>query len=45
MAYAEADARARGMAAVFLDARPEAIGFYQAIGYALHPVPSMKKIL
>jgi GNAT superfamily N-acetyltransferase len=45
MAYAEADARARGMTAVFLDARPEAIGFYQAIGYELHPVPSMKKIL
>ena len=45
MAYAEADARARGMTAVFLDARPEAIGFYQAIGYALHAVPSMKKIL
>jgi GNAT superfamily N-acetyltransferase len=45
MAYAEADARARGMTAVFLDARPEAIGFYQAIGYALHTVPSMKKNL
>jgi GNAT superfamily N-acetyltransferase len=45
MAYAEADARARGMTAVFLDARPEAIGFYQAIGYELHPVPSMKKTL
>jgi GNAT superfamily N-acetyltransferase len=45
MAYAEADARARGMTAVFLDARPEAIGFYQAIGYELHTTPSMKKIL
>jgi GNAT superfamily N-acetyltransferase len=45
MAYAEADARARGMASVFLDARPEAIGFYSALGYALHPVPSMKKLL
>jgi GNAT superfamily N-acetyltransferase len=45
MAYAEADARARGMASVFLDARPEAIAFYSALGYALHPVPSMKKLL
>jgi len=45
MAYAEADARARGMTAVFLDARPAAIGFYQAIGYELHSVPSMKKTL
>src|SRR5215211_9172838 len=32
MNYAEADARARGMAAVFLDARPAAIGFYKALG-------------
>jgi GNAT superfamily N-acetyltransferase len=45
MAYAEADARARGMTSVFLDARPEAIGFYKAVGYALHAVPSMKKLL
>jgi ribosomal protein S18 acetylase RimI-like enzyme len=45
MAYAEADAQARGMTAVFLDARPEAIGFYSALGYTLHPVPSMKKLL
>ena len=45
MAYAEADARARGMKGVFLDARPAAIGFYQALGYALHTTPSMKKML
>lgn len=45
MAYAEADARARGMNAVFLDARPEAIGFYETIGFALHAVPSMRKLL
>ena len=45
MGYAEADARARGMASVFLDARPEAIGFYQTIGFELHGTPSMKKIL
>ena len=45
MRYAEADARARGMAAVFLDARPDAIGFYKTNGYDLHTTPSMKKIL
>ena len=45
MAYAENDARARGYSVVFLDARPEAIGFYQTIGYDLHTSPSMKKIL
>jgi GNAT superfamily N-acetyltransferase len=45
MAYAEADARARRMMGVFLDARPAAIGFYQAIGYELHTTPSMKKLL
>jgi ribosomal protein S18 acetylase RimI-like enzyme len=45
MTYAEADARARGMTSVFLDARPEAIGFYQTIGYELHSTPSMKKAL
>lgn len=45
MAYAEADARARGMNSVFLDARPEAIGFYEAIGFALHTTPSMRKML
>jgi ribosomal protein S18 acetylase RimI-like enzyme len=45
MDYAEADARARGMNSVFLDARPEAIRFYEALGYALHAVPSMRKML
>jgi ribosomal protein S18 acetylase RimI-like enzyme len=45
MNYAETDARARGMAAVFLDARPVAIGFYKALGYDLHTTPSMKKVL
>jgi ribosomal protein S18 acetylase RimI-like enzyme len=45
MDYAEADARARGMASVFLDARPEAIGFYETIGFALHTTPSMRKML
>jgi ribosomal protein S18 acetylase RimI-like enzyme len=45
MDYAETDARARGMAAVFLDARPVAIGFYKVLGYDLHTTPSMKKAL
>jgi len=45
MNYAEADARARGMATVFLDARPAAIGFYKTLGYDLHTTPSMKKVL
>ncbi len=45
MAYAEADARARGMGAVFLDARPDAIPFYEREQYTLHPAPSMKKLI
>ncbi|QQB33086.1 GNAT family N-acetyltransferase [Achromobacter deleyi] len=45
MAYAEADARARGMGAVFLDARPDAIPFYEREQYTRHPAPSMKKTL
>lgn len=45
MAYAEANARARGMGAVFLDARPDAIPFYEREQYTRHPAPSMKKTL
>jgi ribosomal protein S18 acetylase RimI-like enzyme len=45
MDYAVADARSRGMNSVFLDARPEAIGFYERIGFALHTTPSMRKML
>jgi len=45
MAYAEADAAARGMTAVFLDARPTAIAFYELNGYQLHRSPSMMKKL
>jgi ribosomal protein S18 acetylase RimI-like enzyme len=45
MDYAEQDAKARGMSLVFLDARPEAIGFYQRLGFALHTAPSMRKTL
>lgn len=45
MEYAEADARAREMSAVFLDARPEAVAFYKSRNFVLHPAPSMKKTL
>lgn len=43
MAFAEADARARGMVAVSLDARPSAIPFYERLGYGLQPSPAMRK--
>ncbi|RKF38238.1 GNAT family N-acetyltransferase [Paraburkholderia fungorum] len=45
MEYAEAHARARDMTAVFLDARPDAVLFYERQNYALHPAPSMKKVI
>lgn len=45
MAYAEAEAQARHMSAVFLDARPEAIPFYERRDYVRHSAPSMKKLL
>src|SRR4051812_43203198 len=45
MQFAQEDAKARGMTAVFLDAQPLAIGFYETIGFALHTAPSMRKPL
>ena len=45
MAFAEDDAKARGMTAVFLDAQQKAIGFYETIGFAMHTAPSMRKPL
>ena len=45
MEFAEVDARERGMKAVFLDARPEAVPFYESRDYALHSAPSMKKAI
>lgn len=45
MEYAEIDARARGMTSIFLDARPDAVPFYERENYLLHPAPSMKKVL
>jgi len=43
--HAEDEARRRGMTAVFLDARTDAIPFYERHGYAAHTAPSMKKAL
>jgi hypothetical protein len=43
MAFAEDDAKSRGMTAVFLDAQQAAIGFYQTLGFAMHTAPSMRK--
>jgi len=45
MEYAEADARARDMTAVFLDSRQEAVSFYERQNYVFHSAPSMKKVL
>lgn len=45
MNYAEADARARNMKWVFLDAKSEAVSFYERRNYVAHPAPSMKKAL
>jgi ribosomal protein S18 acetylase RimI-like enzyme len=45
MGYAETDAMARGMGAVYLDARSSAIRFYERNGYQLHRTPSMTKQL
>lgn len=45
MDYAEADARARDMTAIFLDARPDAVPFYERQNFTFHPAPSMKKVL
>ena len=45
MDYAETDALARGIGAVYLDARASAIPFYERNGYQLHRSPSMMKQL
>jgi GNAT superfamily N-acetyltransferase len=45
MDYADSEARARGMGAMFLDARQEAIPFYERLDFVLHPAPSMKRVL
>lgn len=43
MSFAEADACARGMVAVSLDARPSAVPFYERLGYGFQPSPAMLK--
>jgi GNAT superfamily N-acetyltransferase len=43
--FAEREARARGMTAIFLDARPESILFYEALSFVRHTSPSMRKTL
>lgn len=43
--YAEKDAQPRDMTAIFLDARKEAIPFYEAQNFVYHTAPSMKKQL
>ena len=45
MKWVEQYAREQGMKAVFLDARPDSLGFYEAMDYALHVSPLMRKTL
>lgn len=43
--HLHSEAREQSMSFVFLDARPEAKGFYDSLGYGLHGSPSMKLAL
>ena len=43
--FAEEDARQRGLGQLFLDARPEAIPFYEKHGYTFNAAPLMRKPL
>lgn len=43
LAHVEAQARARGLGAVFLDARLDAVGFYLRQGYQAHAAATHKK--
>jgi GNAT superfamily N-acetyltransferase len=45
LAHVESEARRRGLAAVFLDARPEAINFYERAGYEPHTAPLYRRRL
>lgn len=45
LAHAEAEARQLGGRSIFLDARPESIGFYEREGFIAHTSPSMVKRL
>lgn len=44
MEHVEREAETRGINAVFLDARPEAVPFYKSLGFSLHHAPSMRKL-
>ena len=45
LAYAEEEAKRRGMVAVFLDSRPEAFGFFSNQGYGPHTATLVRKLL
>jgi len=45
LAFAVSEAKSREMNFVFLDARKEAIPFYERNDFIFHTSPSMKKIL
>jgi GNAT superfamily N-acetyltransferase len=45
LAAAEREARRRGLERVFLDSRPEALPFYEALGYARHTSVIVRKEL
>ena len=45
MAYAEAYARSLGLGALYLEARPTAIGFYETLGFERHPSPVMRRVV
>jgi GNAT superfamily N-acetyltransferase len=45
IAFADAEARARKMTAIFLDAQQAAIPFYERLDFIFHPAPSMKRLL
>ncbi len=42
---AEEVARERGLEAVFLDSRPEVLGFYEELGYRHHTATLVRKVL
>ncbi len=44
MDYAEAYAGSLGLGALYLEARPTAIGFYETLGLTHHPSPVMRKV-
>jgi len=45
LAFAEADARQRGLASIFLDSVPAAIAFYEKVGYQPHGATLMRRRL